>query len=137
MPLDQGQRHPRRHQRLQPRASHCHFISVLMLASCWLLSSSVVHAVLTEDDIIDKELTWAAMARKNHQHGFHVWLLDTRRSSKTRNDSDNGNGVNDDDLEWTQQQRQQDRIQLLLQQEEQPRQRQHLRTTTKRRNATQ
>jgi hypothetical protein len=29
-----------------------------------LLSSSVVQAVLTEDIIIDKELTWAAMARK-------------------------------------------------------------------------
>jgi hypothetical protein len=138
MPLDQRQRYPRRHpRRLQPRASHCHFIFVLMLASCWLLNASVVQAVLTEDDIIDKELTWAAMARKKCQHGFYAGATDTRGSSKTRNESDNGNHVNDDnddiffrtrdDYYWTQHQRQQDRIQLQLQQKEQPRQRQQLR----------
>jgi hypothetical protein len=106
-----------------------------MLAFCWLLSLAVVQAVLTEDDIIDKELTWAAMARKVHQHGFFVGATDTRRPCKTRNDSDNGNDVNDDnfdwtpdDYDWTQQQREQDRIQLQLQQEEQPRQRQQLRS---------
>jgi hypothetical protein len=135
MLLDQRQRHPRRHQRLQPKASHCHSIFVLMLVSCWLLSSTGVQAVLTEDDIIDKELTWAAMARKVHQHGFFVGATDTRRPCKTRNDSDNGNDFNDDsfdwtrdDYDWTQQQREQDRIQLQLQQEEQPRQRQQLRS---------
>jgi hypothetical protein len=136
MPLDQRQRHPRRHRRLEPRTSHCHSIFLSMLASCWLLSSSVVEAVLTEDDIIDKELTWAAMARKKHQHTFYVGAHDRRQSSKTRNDSDNGNRVNDDnfdwtrddDYDWTQQQRQQDRIQLQLQQEEQPRRRQQLRS---------
>jgi hypothetical protein len=143
MPFDQRQRHPRRHQRIQPKASRCHFIFVLMLASCWLLSSSVVQAVLTEDDIIDKELTWAAMARKVHLHGFSMGAPGTRGSSKTRrNDGTNGNDVsdvNDDNFEWTrdaydwtQQQRQQDRIHLQAQQEEQPRQRQRLRSRQRR-----
>jgi hypothetical protein len=138
MPLEQQQqqRHPRRHQRLQPRKCHCHSVFFLML---WLLRSTAVQAALTEDDIIDKELTWAAMARKVHQHGFFVGATDTRRPCKTRNDSDNGNDFNDDsfdwtrdDYDWTQEQRQQDRIQLQLQQEEQPRQRRQLRSRRRR-----
>jgi hypothetical protein len=139
MPLDQQQRHPRRHQRVQPKASRCHLTFVLMLASCWLLSSSVVQAVLTEDDIIDKELTWAAMARQVHRYGFDVGAPDTRGSSKTRrNDGDNGNASNDDfewtrdAYDWTQEQRQQDRIHLQAQQDEQPRQRQQLRSRQRR-----
>jgi hypothetical protein len=130
MPLDQQQRYPQRHQRLQRRASQCHFVFVLLLACSWLLSSSVVQAVLTEDDIIDKELTWAAMARKV-QNGFHLGAPDTEGASKTRNDdSDNDHDFDwtEDDYDWTQQQRQQDRIQLRLQQQEQPRQRQQLRS---------
>jgi hypothetical protein len=135
MPLDQRQRHPRRHQRILSRASHCHFTFLLMLASCLFLSTSVVQAVLTEDDIIDKELTWAAQARKKHQHSFYVGAHDRRGSGKTRNESDNGNHVDDDnsdwsrddDFFWTQWQRKLDRIQLQLQQDEQPRQRQQLR----------
>jgi hypothetical protein len=139
MPLEQRQRHPRRHQRLQPRECHYRSIFFLMLASCWLLSSTAVQAALTEDDIIDKELTWAAMARKVHHHSFYVGA--TRGPCKSRNDSDNGNDVNDDnfdwtpdDYDWTQQQREQDRIQLQLQQEEQPRQRQQQMRNRRRRN---
>jgi hypothetical protein len=129
MPLDQRQRYPRRHQRLQPRVSHSHFIFVWMLACCWLLSSSVVQAVLTEDDIIDKELTWAATARKV-QNGFYMGAPETKGVSKTRNGSENSDDFDwtQDDYDWTQQQRQQDRIQLQLQQERQPRQRQQLRS---------
>jgi hypothetical protein len=102
---------------------------VLMLACCWILSSSVVQAVLTEDDIIDKELTWAAMARKV-QNSFYVGAPTTKGTSKTRNDSENSDDFDwtQDDYDWTQQQRQQDRIQLHLQQEEQPRRRQLLRS---------
>jgi hypothetical protein len=131
--LDQRQHQPRRrHQQLQPRAYQRHFLFALMLASCWLLSSSaVVQAVLTEDDIIDKELTWAAMARKVRLRSFSSGRPNTKESSKTRNASDTDNEVNDDnydwtrdDYDWTEQQRQQDRIQLQRQQEEQPRQRQ-------------
>jgi hypothetical protein len=128
-PLDQRQRHQRRHQRLQSRASQhcCSFTFVLMLASCWLLSSSVVQAVLTEDDVIDKELTWAAMARKVHTPPcFYAGAPnDTKGSSKIRNNStrDDDFDWTRDNYDWTQQQRQQDRIQLQLQQEEQPRQR--------------
>jgi hypothetical protein len=129
MPLDHRQRQPRRHQRLETRASRCHFI-FLMLTSCWLLSSSVVQAVLTEEDIIDKELTWVAMARKLHHHGVYAGAPNTMGSSKTRS-----NAVNDDNFDWTrdnydwtQQQREQDRIQLQLQQEEQPQERQQLRS---------
>jgi hypothetical protein len=105
-----------------------------------MMSSSVVQAVLTEDDIIDKELTWAAMTRKVHQYCSYVGNPGTRGSIKTRNYSADVN----DDLDWTRDdhdrvrlQRQQDRIQLQLQQQqqEQPRQRQQLRTTTKRQNA--
>jgi hypothetical protein len=113
-----------------------------MLVFCWLISSLVVQAVLTEDDIIDKELTWAAMARKVHQHCFYG----SRGSSKTRNINADVNTDFDwtqDDHDWVQQQqqRQQDRIQLQRQQQEQqqpsPQQRQQLRTTTKRRNSIQ
>jgi hypothetical protein len=139
MPLDQRQRHPRRHQRLQSRASHCHFIFVLMLTCYWLLTSSVVQAVLTEDDIINKELTWAAMARRVHQSGFYVGAPATKGASKTTNDSDNDIDVNNDDFDWTrddydwtQQQRQQDRIQLQLQKEDKPRRRQQLRSRRRR-----
>jgi hypothetical protein len=138
MPLDQRQRHPRRHQRILSRASHCHFTFLLMLASCWFLSTSVVQAVLTEDDIIDKELTaWAAQARTKHQqHSLSVGAHDRRGSGKTRNASDNGNHVDDDnsdwtrndDYSWTQQQRKLDRIQLQLKQDEQPRQQKQLRS---------
>jgi hypothetical protein len=95
-----------------------------MLTSCWLLSSSVVQAVLTEDDIIDKELTWAAMARK--VHNYRVGARDTRKPS--RNNNDDGFEWTRDDYDWTHQQRQQDRLQLQLQQEEQPRQRRQLRS---------
>jgi hypothetical protein len=135
MPFDQRQRQPRRQERLQPRAPQRHFIFVLMLASCWLLSSSVVQSVLTEEDIIDKELTWVAMARKLHHHGFYAEASNTiGSSSKTRS-----NAVNDDNFDWTrdnydwtQQQREQDRIQLQLQQEEQPQQRQQVRSRQRR-----
>jgi hypothetical protein len=47
------------------------------------------------------------MAGKVHQHSFYVgwggWGLpaDTRGSSKTRHDSDNGIDVKDDDFDWT------------------------------------
>jgi hypothetical protein len=95
-----------------------------MLTSCWLLSSSVVQAVLTEDDIIDKELTWAAIARKVQNN--RVRALDTRKPS--RNDNDDGFVWTRDDYDWTHQQRQHDRLQLQLQQEEQPRQRRQLRS---------
>jgi hypothetical protein len=95
-----------------------------MLTSCWLLSSSVVQAVLTEDDIIDKELTWAAMARK--VHNLRVGAPDTRKPS--RNDNDDGFEWSQDEYDWTHQQRQQDRLQLQRQQEEQPRQRRQLRS---------
>jgi hypothetical protein len=118
----------RRHRRLQPRTYSSHFRFVLMLG---LLSSSVVQAVLTEDVIIDKELTWAAMARKRH----YVRAHDARGSArKTGNDSENGNRVNYENYDWTQedhertrQERQQDRIHLQLQHEEQLRRRQRIR----------
>jgi hypothetical protein len=124
MALDQRQRQPRLHQRLQPRASRCQLIFVLMLTSCWLLSSSVVQAVLTEDDIIDKELTWAAMARKVQKH--RVGAPNTKKPSKNDNDDEEIIWTRDV-YDWTHQERQQDRLQLQLQQEEQPRQRRQLR----------
>ena len=106
-----------------------------MLASCWLLSSSEVQAVLTEDDIIDKELAWAAIARKVRLRSLSSGGLSAMESSKTRSARDTGNDANDDnydwtrdDYDWTEQQRQQDRMQLQRQQEEQPRQRQQLRS---------
>jgi hypothetical protein len=95
-----------------------------MLTSCWLLSSSVVKAVLTEDDIIDKELTWAAMARKVRK--LRVGAPDTRKPSS--NDNDDDYLWTRDDYDWTHQQREQDRLHLQLQQEEQPRQRRQLRS---------
>jgi hypothetical protein len=98
-----------------------------MIAS-WLLSLSVVQAVLTEDDIIDKELTWAAMARKVHNHRSYVGAPDTRKPSRARNGDDDGFAWTQDDYDWAQQQRQQDRLHLQLQQEEQPRQRRQLRS---------
>jgi hypothetical protein len=94
-----------------------------MLTSCWLLSSSVVQAVLTEDDIIDKELTWAAMARKVQKH--RVGAPDAKKPS--RNDNDDEIIWTREVYDWTHQERQQDRLQLQLQQEEQPRQRRQLR----------
>jgi hypothetical protein len=121
-----------RHQRLQLKDSHHQFRFVLVLRG--LLSSSVVQAVLTEDVIIDKELTWAAMARRKHQISFHLRAYDARGStSKTWNDSDNGNRANDEIYDWTQEdhdrtreQREQDRIHLQLQHEEQLRRRQKI-----------
>jgi hypothetical protein len=103
------------------------------------MSASGVQAVLTEEDIINKELTWAAMARKVHQYCFYLGDPGTRGSSRTRNDNADVNDDLDwdrDEHYWDQLQRQQDRIQLQLQQEEQPRQRQQLRTTTTKRQNT-
>jgi hypothetical protein len=67
----------------------------------WLCTSA--QAVLTEDDIIKKELAWVAKTRKAYQHGFHGL-------------SHHSNNVDDD---RTQLQRQEDRIQLRKQEEEQ------------------
>jgi hypothetical protein len=92
--------HQRQHQRSRPQPRSSCLLFVLMLLSSWLCSSA--HAVLTEDDIIKKEVAWVAKTRKAYRHGFYAVSP--------------GNG---DDDSRTQLQRQDDHIHLRKQEEEQ------------------
>jgi hypothetical protein len=61
----QCQQHRKQLQR-QARSSNLLFIYLIVVS--WLCTSA--QAVLTEDDIIKKELAWVAKTRKAYEHGF-------------------------------------------------------------------